>query len=173
MTNFDSEVSYIADQKLSALTNCIWLLICLFSSGVAVFLIDELYVEWTDQPVITTLENTAKPTSEIPFPTVTICSPGLFRDNVQTSLEKSFNRWRLGKDKSWDRLDIPMLMAEFLEEKFQIREREVNLIDILNMMITPGGVDTILAANGVRENAQACALKASRERRSGNFQLLK
>ena len=49
-------------------------------------------------------------------------------------------------------------------------EREVNLIDILNMMITPGEVDTILAANGVRENAQACALKASREKRSGSFQ---
>ena len=107
--------------------------------------------------------------SEIPFPTVTICSPGLYRDNVQTSLEKSFNQWRLGKDKSWDRLGIPMLMAEFLEEKFQIREREVNLIDILNMMITPGEVDTILAANGVRENEQACALKASREKRSGSF----
>jgi hypothetical protein len=36
------------------------------------------YVEWTDSPVITTVETTAFAINNVPFPAVTICAPGLY-----------------------------------------------------------------------------------------------
>jgi hypothetical protein len=36
------------------------------------------YVEWTDSPVITTVETTAFAINNVPFPAVTICAPGFF-----------------------------------------------------------------------------------------------
>ena len=57
-------------------------------------------------------------------------------------------------------------MAEFMEEKFQIKDRNVNIMDILNTMISPKDVESTVAANGVRENVQACTAKKNRKKRS-------
>ena len=107
--------------------------------------------------MLTTLKSVGKPVSEIAFPMVTICSPGLFMENVRIALEKSFNQWRVEENKSWEEFEIPNLMAEFMKEKFQIKARNVNIMDILNTMISPKDVETSVAANGVRENIEACA----------------
>ena len=160
------KVNYVADSKLSILTNILWSIIFLSCSGFAVFLVTESYTMWQKEPVITTLKSVGKPVTEIPFPTLTICSPGLFVENVKVVLEKSFNEWRFEEDKSWEESEIPALMAEFMEEKFQIREGNVNIMDIINTMISPKDVKSILAANGVRENVQACADKNRRKKRS-------
>ena len=120
---------------------------------------------WQKEPVITTLKTVGKPVSEIAFPTITICSPGLFMENVRIALEKSFNQWRIEENKSWEESEIPNLMAEFMKEKFQIKARNVNLMDILNTMISPKDVETSVAANGVRENIEACARAAKKGRK--------
>ena len=120
---------------------------------------------WQKEPVLTTLKSVGKPVSEIPFPMVTICSPGLFMENVRIALEKSFNQWRIEENKSWEESEIPNLMAEFMKEKFQIKARNVNIMDILNTMISPKEVETSVAANGVRENILACARAAKKGRK--------
>ena len=157
----------MADHKLPRLTNILWLLICLLCSGCAIYLVLESYWEWQSKPVITTLKETSKPVSDINFPTVTICSPGLFRENVEAALEKRFNQWRLRNKKSWQKSEIPALMVDFMEEKFQMKAGYVNIMDILNTMISPKDVESNVAANGVRENVQACATKKRRKKRSG------
>ena len=166
-----SKVSYVADQKLPRLTRILWLLICLLCSGFALFLVLESYTEWQSKPIITTLKETSKPVSEINFPTVTICSPGFYTENVKVALEKSFNQWRFQEDRSLEESEIPALMAEFMEEKFQMKDDgNVNIMDILNTMISPKDVESTLIANGVRENVRSCAVKKNRKKRSGkNF----
>ena len=86
-------------------------------------------------------------------------------ENVRIALEKSFNQWRIEENKSWEESEIPNLMAEFMKEKFQIKARNVNLMDILNTMISPKDVETSVAANGVRENIEACARAAKKGRK--------
>ena len=164
---YSIKVNYVADSKLSILTNLLWMIICVCCSTFAIYLVRESYTMWQKEPVITTLKSVGKPVTEIAFPTVTICSPGLFVENVKVALEKSFNQWRFQGDKGSEESGIPSLMAEFMEEKFQMKDSDnVNIMDILNTMISPKDVESNVAANGVRENIQACASKKNRKRRS-------
>ena len=121
----------MADSKLSILTNLLWLIICVCCSTFAIYLVRESYTMWQKEPVITTLKSVGKPVTEIAFPTVTICSPGLFVENVKVALEKSFNQWRFQGDKGLEESGIPSLMAEFMEEKFQMKDSDnVNIMNI-------------------------------------------
>ena len=166
------KVNYVADSKLPILTNFLWLIICICSSTFAIYLVTESYTSWQKEPVITTLKSVGKPVTEITFPTVTICSPGLFAENVKLALEKSFNQWRFKENRSWEVTDITSLMAEFMEDKFQIKDSNVNIMDILNTMISPKDVESTVAANGVRENVQACAAKKNRKKRSSGNKII-
>ena len=143
--------------------------------GLAIYLSVESYNQWQARPVITTLKNTAKPVTEISFPTVTICGSGLYNENVEIALEKSFNRWRLSDKKSWNTDDVNDLLAEFIEEKFQIKEKGLTIMDILNTMVSPNNVDNVLLSNVVRENALACEAQAAnsgRKKRESSSTLL-
>ena len=122
------------------------------------------YTEWQSDQVITTLKSTARPVTDLAFPTVTICAAGLHMENVKTVLERNFNDWRFENRKSWDAEDIDSLMAEFMRETFQIKEKGVNILDLLNTMISPK-VESSLASNGVRENVAACSSQGSRRRK--------
>ena len=86
-------------------------------------------------------------------------------ENIEKTLEKRFNSWRLRNKKSWDSDDLKDLLAEFMEEKFQIKEKGLTIMDILNTMVSPNNVDNILLSNIVRENALACEAQAVNSRR--------
>ena len=38
--------------------------------------ISQAYIEWDENPVLTSLHTTAKPISELDFPSITICGQG-------------------------------------------------------------------------------------------------
>ena len=168
-------VGYVADKKVPIFSNLLWASVCLLSMSLAIYLSVETYNQWQERPVITTLRNTAKPVTEIPFPTVTICGSGLFMENVEIVLEKSFNQWRLSNNKSWNADDLNNLLSEFMEEKFQIKEKGLTIMDILNTMVSPNNVDNVLLSNIVRENALACEAQAAnsgRKKRESSSTLL-
>ena len=158
-------VGYVADKKVPIFSNLLWASVCLLSMSLAIYLSVETYNQWQERPVITTLRNTAKPVTEIPFPTVTICGSGLFMENVEIVLEKSFNQWRLSNNKSWNADDLNNLLSEFMEEKFQIKEKGLTIMDILNTMVSSQDVNTVLVSNVVRENALACEKPAENKRK--------
>ena len=74
-------------------------------------------------------------------------------------------RWRLATNQPWDSASIPDLMAEFMRVRFQIQDRRVTLMDILNTMISPADPDKALVANGVRENSKACSSTSLKRRK--------
>ena len=125
----------------------------------------DAYNQWQKRPVITTLKNIAKPVDEIAFPAVTICGSGLYMENIEKTLEKRFNSWRLRNKKSWDSDDLKDLLAEFMEEKFQIKKKGLTIMDILNTMVSSQDVNTVLVSNVVRENALACEKTAEKKRK--------
>ena len=135
----------------------------------------DAYNQWQKRPVITTLKNIAKPVDEIAFPAVTICGSGLYMENIEKTLEKRFNSWRLRNKKSWDSEDLKDLLAEFMEERFQIKEKGLTIMDILNTMVSPNNADTVLLSNVVRENALACEAQTAnsgRRKRESSSTLL-
>ena len=131
---------------------------------IATFSSTRSYSDWQSDQVITTLKTTAKPVTDLAFPTVTVCAAGLHMENVKNVLERSFNDWRFENQRSWATEDIESLMAEFMREKFQIKDKGVNILDLLNTMISPK-VETSLVSNGVRENVAVCSKKGKSRRK--------
>ena len=118
-----------------------------------------------------TLESTAKPVTDLKFPAVTICAGGLFIEHVKDAVEQMFNRWRLAERKSWMDPDVDHLMAEFMEEKFQMQSRNVTIMDILDTMITPNEVDNTLVYNAVAgegECAILCCFRRTTKKEEGS-----
>ena len=104
--------------------------------------------------------------TEVAFPALTICSSGFHMSNVEKKIEEHFARWRLeNKRKEATRKDVEDYMLEIFQIKSEVNQTEppVNILDILNTMISPSNVDASLAANGLRENAIACNEESQRK----------
>ena len=65
-------LSYIASSK-SRLGKCIWGLVVVFGFFTAGYLINSSYVDWSNQPVSTSI--LTEPIENLPFPKVTVCPP--------------------------------------------------------------------------------------------------
>ena len=51
-------ISYICDTTIAHLDRCLWLFVCGFFTFLAVFVSVKAYIDWQDDPVITTLLTT-------------------------------------------------------------------------------------------------------------------
>ena len=108
--------------------------------------------------VVTTLKNTAKPVTEVPFPAVTICGSGLHMSTVEEKILHNFEVWRNETGRQSD--NIRQDMAAYMETKFQIKPSEdgtqpANILEILDTMIA-SDVEASFAVNAVRKNVAAC-----------------
>ena len=150
-------ISYISDQALSLVDRILWLLVVLAFVGLATILTWDIWEQWEEDQVVTTLKNTAKPVTEVPFPTVTICGAGLHMTNVEKKIGGNFVAWRRENARHEESMEGKEKdMEDYMAQTFQIEiGSSVNILDILNTMIAPNADET-LAANAVRENVFAC-----------------
>ena len=116
--------------------------------------------------MVTTLKDTAKPVTEVPFPALTICASGLHMNNVEAKLTRDFKDWRVENNKNETTKEAISLDAEeFMLEMFQIQpvdstaEQQITILDILDMMIA-SNVEASIAVQSVRNNALACKKSA-------------
>ena len=125
---------------------------------------------------MTTLKETAKPVTDLPYPAVTICSSGFHMSNVEKKIAENFAKWRSQNNRIGDTEEaIEDDIEEYMLTTFQIKSAEAttgtkpaNIIDILDTMIAPK-VESSVAANSVRENIFACkgsSGTAARKKRS-------
>ena len=87
-------VSYIFTKDVPWIDRLIWL--CLVIAGLlyAFIMSVQSYNNWMDNPVITTLEDTATPIADLDYPAVTVCSEGLNMDTVDKVLHQEFQNWK-------------------------------------------------------------------------------
>ena len=111
---------------------------------------------------MTTLKETAKPVTDLPFPAVTICSSGFHMGNVEKKIADNFAKWRTQNNRMGNTEEaIEVDIEEYMFTTFQIKSEEAtgekgaNILDILDTMIAPK-VESSVAANSVRENIFAC-----------------
>ena len=104
---------------------------------------------------MTTLKQTAKPVTDLPFPAVTICASGLHMDNVEKKVAENFAKWREENNKKDNNKEaIEKDIKEYMHTAFQIKREaikseSVNILDILDTMIAPN-VEAAVAVNSVR-----------------------
>ena len=73
--------------------------------------------------------------TELQFPSVTICSPGLNMEAVKEALLDEFNNWLNEEEKT--RENYKDLMDEFMDEKYATKVAEGNIFDQIKEMNSP------------------------------------
>ena len=105
--------------------------------------------------------------AELPFPSVTICSPGLNMEAVKEALLDDFEDWLSENDKSLgnrrEQLDL------FMKEKFATRVAEGNIFDKIKAMNTPASPSGQEGGSKVLHNQAACAAAAAKTDKEGSI----
>ena len=140
-------------------------LVCL---GTALVFTVAAHREWEDRRVVTSLETSTKPVAQLQHPSFTICAPAPSLEQVKTALVNSFLQWRLDKNKSLNKEDVPLLTKDFLEEKFQIQKQPFNFLDVFKALTASDDLDGQLSY-GVKEYLKECPVNKhpTRTKRSG------
>ena len=167
-------IGYIFNRKLGLVDRLIWMVVVLAFLSLASYLTQNMWTQWQGEQVVTTLKNTAKPVTEVPFPAVTICGSGIHMSNVENKIQKDFVEWRDENEKNeTGREAIRKDVEEYMRETFQIDQKSygaderdpVSILDIIDTMVAPD-VDASVAANGIRSNILACK-EANLEKETG------
>ena len=58
-----------------------------------------MYIQWKDNPTMTTINTTAYPIENVEFPAITICSQGSAKDILDNVIWKQFERYLTSKGK--------------------------------------------------------------------------
>ena len=69
-------LAYLWGNQISRAERLLWALIVLLALYFATYQVSNLYSDWQENPVVTTLDTVAYPIDEIDFPAVTICPQG-------------------------------------------------------------------------------------------------
>ena len=82
-----------------------------------------------------THQNVAKPSTELAFPSVTICAPGLNMEAVKEAIFNDFSKWKEEEDKAEGKPQEDI--DEFMESKFGMKVGEGNIFDTIQAMTLP------------------------------------
>ena len=84
---------YIADDGRPHFERMIWIVITTLAILFTGMQTMQLYTDWKDDPVVTSLDTVALPIENIEFPAVTICPQGSIKDFLDSVLFKQFKEY--------------------------------------------------------------------------------
>ena len=118
------------------------------------------------------MQDTAKPVTELPFPSVTICSPGLNMKAVEEALIDGFDLW-LKENGKTDEESLENRLDKFMEEKYATTAKDIlEKIKAMNSPPPSSEEEISNGASAVLQNLVACEAaggesdKGSRKKRS-------
>ena len=105
----------------------------------------------------------AKPVTDLAFPSVTICSPGLNMEAVKEAIFKDFNQWRGEEGKGSSKEEE---VDEYMEEKYAMKVGEGNIFDFIADMMLPSASSKSRSSVALAENLVSCkGSKSTRRKR--------
>ena len=67
-------INYIFESGIPTIERLLWIVAMLIMICLASYMSTDAYIDWEDNPVVTTVKSTGKPIKEIEFPAITICA---------------------------------------------------------------------------------------------------
>ena len=113
-------ISYLFEEK-RPLDRVFWISVVLLALGMVIHLSTNSYLNWQEDPVITSIGNAGYPIERVKFPAITICAQGSVREIVDAAIFKQFNEYLISKNKVFDYLNNKELVEEghaFLDEVY-------------------------------------------------------
>ena len=83
-------IGHVFSSKSTFFGKCFWLVSFSFLLGCGIVWTDQMYNNWQNNPVLTTIKATSAPIRKVKFPSVTFCSPGNMEVVSNASLFQMF-----------------------------------------------------------------------------------
>ena len=96
-------ISYVFEEK-RPLDRVFWVAVVLLALGMVIHLSTNSYLNWQEDPVITSIGNAGYPIEKVKFPAITICAQGSVREIVDAAIFKQFNEYLISKNKVFTNL---------------------------------------------------------------------
>ena len=116
-----------------------------------------------------TKQDAAKPASELAFPSVTVCSPGLNMEAVEEALYKDFEEWKRENGRDMANVhgqDIDL----FMEAEYAMKVGKGNIFDTIRALVLPPTSLESPSSSAALENQAKCRedkeLKSNRPKRA-------
>ena len=115
-----------------------------------------------------TEQDAAKPASELAFPSVTVCSPGLNMEAVEEALYQDFEEWKRENGRDMANVhgqDINL----FMEAQYAMKVGKGNIFDTIRALVLPPTSLESPSSSAALENQATCredkSSKSSRQKR--------
>ena len=102
-----------------------------------------------------TIQDVAKPATDLAFPSVTICSPGLNMEAVKEALFNDFQRW--SKDEGNSQKDVD----DFMEDMYAMKVGQGSIFEKIRTMVLTQISPNSAASSAVLENLATCVKSTS------------
>ena len=107
-------LAYMADRKHSP-WRLAWVLVGVIAMIFSTYQVVSLYLDWKNEPVITSLKTVAMPIEDIKFPAVTICPQGSRQEILDSVLYRQFTEYtRKHSDSNSKELSLEEMMEQFI-----------------------------------------------------------
>ena len=90
---------YFSDRKHSACGRAFWIIIVAIALSLTSFQVVNIWNEWFEDPVVTSLNTISLPVENIEFPAVTLCPQGSTADIMENFFYHQFEEWLINEMK--------------------------------------------------------------------------
>ena len=148
-------ISYVFSSSIPKPERVLWAVVTLVSLSLSTHWSISKYTSWQEKFTITTIKDTAKPVTSIPFPAVTICTSGLDMDKVMEVILKDFKGWKQETGKrSVDFDEDAAYLREYMRTKYNIKD-DVDIFDVIRATVSPDPTRSLRGAS-LLESLKAC-----------------
>ncbi len=79
-------IYYSLEPGVTVFSNIFWIVAVIVLFAFSLYLTITAYVQWKEDPILTTVSTTGYPVNKLEFPAITICGQGTIRDTVDMAL---------------------------------------------------------------------------------------
>ena len=90
-------IQYLANRKHSICGRAFWIMVVCMSLACTSYQVFNIWRQWVDDPVVTTLNTISLPVERIDFPAVTLCPQGSTEDIIDNFFYHQFEEWLLNQ----------------------------------------------------------------------------
>ena len=131
-------IAYIFEDDRLFIERILWVIVVIVAIYIAASLSITAYVNWQENPVLTSVGTTGYPIERVRFPSITICAQGSVREIVDAALVKQFREYIEALGKVYSELtedEISKYGKSFLHEKYPGAKFPPN--QLVRMMSSP------------------------------------
>ena len=156
-------IAYVFEDDRLLIERVLWVIVIGIAIYIAAFFSIQAYINWQDDPVLTSVGTTGYPIEKVAFPSITICAQGSAKEIVDAAFVKQFTEYLKEKNLIYSELSLDQLQVHgksFLADKYPGSKKPPN--QLVGMMSSPNAdAEKTLAADAVLNPKPGCESSSS------------